>query len=105
MVTTTHTGSTEGQVYEFVHGRAAIVTEIYLPAKYGISPALLTGLEQSLLPEGVQKHFLDDTHTATILKHVPDKLKERYDALKQGLLEAGRCFGGYSILTPPRPQH
>lgn len=92
-----HTGSPESQVYQFVHGRAAIVTEIYLPAKYGISPAFLTGLEQSLLPEGVRKHFLDEAHTATILKYLPDVLKERYEALKQGLLDAGRCFGGYSI--------
>ncbi len=83
-------------MYKFMPGQATIVTEIYLPAQYAISPGFLQGLDDSLLPEQVQQHFENNTEE-TIKKLLPEKLGERYADLKDGINKSGRSFGGYSI--------
>ncbi len=83
-------------MYEFMPGQATIVTEIYLPAQYAISPRFLQALDDSLLPEQVQQHF-DNNREETIKKILPDKLRERYADLVDGINKSGRSFGGYSI--------
>jgi hypothetical protein len=84
-------------MYEFVPGQAAIVTEIYLPAKYVISPTFLAALDNSLLPERVVEHFDDQTLAEEIKGFLPEKLGRRYTDLRDGIRESRRCFGGYSI--------
>jgi len=83
-------------MYEFMPGQATIVTEIYLPAQYAISPRFLQALDDSLLPEQVQQHF-DKNTEETIKKILPEKLGERYADLVDGINKSGRSFGGYSI--------
>ena len=83
-------------MYEFMPGQATIVTEIYLPAQYAISPSFLQALDDSLLPKQVQQHF-DHNTEETIKKLLPEKLRDRYSDLEHGINESGRSFGGYSI--------
>jgi hypothetical protein len=44
-------------MYEFTPGQAAIVTEIYLPAKYVISARVPQALDNSLVSERIEEHF------------------------------------------------
>lgn len=83
-------------MYEFMPGKATIVTEIYLPAQYAISPSFLQALDDSLLPKQVQKHF-DNNLEETIKKLLPETLRERYSDLEGAINKSGRSFGGYSI--------
>ncbi len=83
-------------MYEFMPGQATIVTEIYLPAKYAISPRFLQALDDSLLPKQVQQHFENNTEER-IKELLPEKLRERYAELEDGVNKSGRSFGGYSI--------
>ncbi len=83
-------------MYEFMPGQATIVTEMYLPANYAISPRFLQALDDSLLPEQIQKHF-DNNTEEKIKKLLPEKLRERYADLEDGINKSGRSFGGYSI--------
>ena len=83
-------------MYEFMPGQATIVTEIYLPAQYAISPSFLQALDDSLLPKQVQQHF-DNNTEETIKKLLPEKLRDSYSDLEHGINESGRSFGGYSI--------
>ena len=71
-------------MYEFMPGQATIVTEIYLPAQYAISPRFLQALDESLLPEQVRQHF-DNNTEETIKKLLPEKLRERYADLKDSI--------------------
>ncbi len=83
-------------MYKFMSEQASIVTEIYLPAQYAISPRFLQALDDSLLPEQVQQHF-DNNTEETIKNLLPEKLRERYADLEDGINKSGRSFGGYSI--------
>ncbi len=83
-------------MYKFMSEQASIITEIYLPAQYAISPRFLQALDDSLLPKQVQQHF-DNNREETIKKILPEKLRERYSDLKDGINKSGRSFGGYSI--------
>ncbi len=83
-------------MYEFMPGQATIVTEIYLPAKYAISPSFLQALDDSLLPKQVRQHFENNTEES-IKNLLPEKLRERYAELENGINKSGRSFGGYSI--------
>jgi hypothetical protein len=82
---------------KFVRGQPAIVTEIYLPAKYAISPSFLAALDKSLSPEQVEEHFGDNTREARIKELLPDTLQPRYADLRDGMKGSRRSFGGYSI--------
>ena len=75
-------------MYEFMPGQATIVTEIYLPAQYAISPSFLQALDDSLLPKQVQQHF-DHNTEETIKKLLPEKLRDRYSDLEHGIKRVG----------------
>ena len=83
-------------MYKCMSEQASSVTEIYLPAQYAISPRFLQALDDSLLPEQVQQHF-DNNTEETIKNLLPEKLRERYADLEDGINKSGRSFGGYSI--------
>jgi len=82
---------------KFLPGQPAIVTEIYLPAKYAISPNFLLALDNSVSPELVEVHFGDNTREAQIKEFLPPLLQERYADLRDGIKDSRRSFGGYSL--------
>jgi len=53
-------------------------------------------LDDSLLPKQVQQHFENNTEER-IKELLPEKLRERYVELEDGVNKSGRSFGGYSI--------
>jgi len=82
--------------YDFVPGQPAIVTEIYLPHKYALSPEFLQALENSLRPNKVQCHFetiIEDEVTFFL----PYQLRPQYDQLRNGVVQSRRVFDGYSV--------
>lgn len=82
--------------YEFMRGQAAIVTEIYLPAKYVISPRVLQALDDALKPQSVLAHF-DAVDPTEVKEFLPPTLEARYEELRASIGLSQRCFGGYSI--------
>ncbi len=76
-------------------GRAAIVTEIYLPQKYARSLEAQAALRDSLLPAKVKRHF-ETTGERAIKRVLPEPLRKRYTELRAKVIRTPRCFSGYT---------
>ena len=87
----------ENESYELNEGRPAIMTEIYLPAKYSISPQFLSALDDSLDPAKIRAHFSPEANSGPIMNCLPGKMKDQYKVVREQLLKSRHCFGGYSI--------
>jgi hypothetical protein len=86
------------RTYRYIPGHAALVTEIYLPQKYALSPALLQALTDSLSPAEVRKHFRT-VKPHRIIPLLPEHLRREYSRIRNRLIRSGRSFGGYSVAT------
>jgi hypothetical protein len=86
------------RTYRYERGHAALVTEIYLPQKYALSPALLQALTDSLKPAEVRRHF-NTVEPHRIIPLLPEHLRLEYRRIKNRLIRSGRSFGGYSVAT------
>src|ERR1051325_475008 len=86
------------RTYRYQRGHAALVTEIYLPQKYALSPALLQALTDSLKPMEVRRHF-KTVKPHRIIPLLPEHLRREYGRIRDRLIRSGRSFGGYSVAT------
>lgn len=80
----------------FRQGRAAIVTELYLPQKYARSLEAQVALRDSLLPAKIRRHF-ETTSEQSIKRVLPQELRDRYAELETRVIRTQRCFSGYTI--------
>lgn len=80
----------------FRHGRAAIVTEIYLPQKYARSLEAQEALRDSLLPAKIRHHF-ETTGERAIRRVLPRELRKRYAEFRAKVIKTRRSFSGYTI--------
>lgn len=86
--------------YRLSRGRAAIVTEIYLPQKYALSPQVVQALRDSMDGQAVREHFRHTPadHVKSVL---PQLLQLKYDAIRDRLMDQARerTLEGYSIAS------
>jgi hypothetical protein len=83
-------------------GQPAIVTEIYLPQKYALSPRFVQALTDVMLPWRVQAHF-EETLDEAVINCLPPHFKEKdkYENLKRLITHPkeppARSFSGYTM--------
>jgi hypothetical protein len=72
---------------------------MYLPQQYARKAEFVHALERSLDWSEIKNHFKAVGQGAAIRRSLPDKLRRRYEELKQRILSRRkrRAFGGYSV--------